>query len=158
MTRKRPSKLEVAMNIALEVAKISHDAETKVGALLVSLETGAHKTTGFNGFVRGADDDFLPNTRPEKYPVMVHAEENLIANCAKHGISTDNCMIVITLSPCVKCMRLLYQAGISVVITKDKYRDFEDLKKMPDLEIKESRTKEGFYKLEYAPRKIKTKG
>jgi dCMP deaminase len=84
---------------------------------------------------------------------MVHAEENLIANCAKHGISTDNCMVVLTMSPCVRCMRLLYQAGIKQVVVKNKYRDFEDIKQMADLEIKETNTPEGYFKLEYVPRK-----
>ena len=149
----RPSKIQVAMEVAEAVAKRSHDAETQVGAVLVSNETGALKTTGCNGFVRDADDSILPNIRPHKYPVMVHAEENLIANCAKHGISTDNCMVVLTMSPCVRCMRLLYQAGIKTVIVKSKYRDYEDIKHMQDLEIKESQTPEGFFELEYIPRK-----
>lgn len=149
----RPTKLEVAMEVASAVAKRSHDAETKVGAVLISNETGALKTTGCNGFVRDADDSVLPNLRPHKYPVMVHAEENLIANCAKHGISTDDCMIVLTMSPCVRCMRLLYQAGIKQVVVKEKYRDFEDIKKMEDLKIKETMTKEGYFQLEYIPRK-----
>lgn len=152
----RPTKLEVAMEIATSVAKRSHDAETKVGAVLIAKETGAIKTTGCNGFVRDADDEILPNLRPWKYPVMVHAEENLIANCAKHGISTDDCMIVLTMSPCVRCMRLLYQAGIRQVVVREKYRDFEDIKQMEDLEIKETKTKEGFFQLEYVPRRVKS--
>ena len=147
--RTRPSSLETYMKMAFNVAERSHDAETQVGALLVSNKSGAILATGYNGFVRGADDETLPNTRPEKYKFMVHSEENLIANCARHAISMDDCMVVCTMSPCVKCMRLLFQCGITKVVVRDKYRDFEDLKSMGDIEIQEKKTPEGFFELVY---------
>jgi len=46
---------------------------------------------------------------------MVHAEQNLICNCARHGISMNNCVIVCTMSPCVQCMRFLWQCGITKI-------------------------------------------
>lgn len=137
------------MKMAEDVAQRSHDSETQVGAILVANKSGAILATGYNGFVRGADDEKLPNTRPEKYKFIVHSEENLIANCARHAISMDDCMVVCTMSPCVKCMRLLFQCGITKVVVKDKYRDYEDLKKMQDIEIKEKKTPEGFFELTY---------
>ena len=72
---------------AEQAAKKSPDAETKVGAVLVNNKTGAVIAMGFNGFIRGACDILLPKTRPDKYVYMVHGEVNLIANCARHGIS-----------------------------------------------------------------------
>src|SRR6478609_3085277 len=108
----RPSKLANYMETAEVCAKRSHDAETKVGAVLVNNISGAIMATGFNGFVRGAPDSILPTTRPDKYEYIVHAETNLITNCARHGISMDNCMLVCTLSPCKSCMRMLINAGV----------------------------------------------
>jgi dCMP deaminase len=135
------------MGMAEAASKRSHDAETKVGAVVVNNTTGAIIATGYNGFVRGAPDDKLPNTRPNKYKHMVHAEENLIANCARHGKSMDNCKLVITLSPCQKCLRLMWQAGITEVICKDIYRDH--CIDLDDIDIKQEKTPEGYYKLTY---------
>jgi len=144
----RPTKLKNYMEQAEVASKRSHDAETQVGAVLIKNDTGAVIMTSYNGFVRGADDDNLPNTRPDKYPYMCHAEENMIWNCARHGISTDNCSVVSTLSPCVDCMRMLWQCGISRVVVKEIYRDFDDITKMKDLTVKVNLV-EDFYELEY---------
>ncbi len=126
-------KVENYYKQALAVAENSPDAETQVGALLINNKTGAVLGSGFNGFVRKANDVALPKTRPDKYPYMVHAETNMIYNCARHGISTDECFVFSTLSPCVNCCRALYQSGITTVIFKDKYRDFDTQAKMLDL-------------------------
>ena len=81
----RPSKIQNFMDIAETISMRSHDAETKVGAVLINNQSSAILATGYNGFVVGAEDDKLPNTRPEKYEYMLHAEQNLITNCSKHG-------------------------------------------------------------------------
>lgn len=146
----RPTKIKNYMDIAEAVSQRSHDSETKVGSLLINNTNGAIIATGFNGFVRGADDSILPTTRPDKYQFIVHSEMNIIANCAKNGISMDNCMIICTLSPCESCMRMLWQCGITSVIAKSKYRDFEKLTSMRDIRLTEETTPEGFVKLTYA--------
>lgn len=138
------------MKQAEVVAERSHDAETKVGAILINNESGAVIAQGYNGFVRGADDTKLPRTRPDKYPYMVHAEQNLMANCARHGISMENTSLIITLSPCTVCMRLMWQAGITRVICRDLYRDVSKILEMEDLHVDISRTEEGYYVLEYS--------
>lgn len=143
----RPSKNRYWMGIAEAVSLRSHDAETKVGAILVKNDTGMVVATGHNGFVRGAPDNLLPKVRPEKYEYIVHAEENLIAHCAKSGISVDNCTLVITLSPCQKCLRLVWQAGITKVICRDVYRDH--CINLVDLNIAERTTPEGYIELIY---------
>ena len=118
---------------AAVIAEMSPDAQTQVGALLVNSKTGAVLSSGFNGFVRKAPDQNLPKTRPDKYQYMVHAEANLIYNCARHGISTDECFVYCTLSPCVNCCRAIYQCGITTVVFKDKYSDFDKQAEMLDL-------------------------
>lgn len=132
---KKPSKIETYMAMAEVAAMRSHDAETKVGSVLVKESTGAIVATGCNGFVRGSNDELLPNTRPEKYDYIVHSEMNLIANCARHGISMEGCFVVCTLTPCKICMRLLWQSGVTKVIAKQTYRDFNDICNMKDLKI-----------------------
>ena len=145
----RPSKLQNYMDIAETVAKRSHDAQTKVGALLVNNNSGAILATGFNGFVKNAPDAILPNTRPEKYEYILHAEMNLLTNCARHGISMDDCFLVSTLSPCKLCMRLMINSGVNRVIAKNLYSDFEDILKMRDVITDYTQTAEGFYEISY---------
>jgi dCMP deaminase len=145
----RPSKNQNYMDIATVIAQRSHDAETKVGAVLVNNNSGAIIATGFNGFVRGADDAILPNTRPDKYEYIVHAEQNLICNSAKHGISMNNCSLICTLSPCKLCMRMLLNCGITKVIAKDLYKDFDEILQMQDIKVECKKEEDGFYHIAY---------
>jgi dCMP deaminase len=123
------------LEVAQTFAQRSPDLETKLGAVLVSKTTGAVMGMAFNGFVRKANDKLLPKTRPKKYDFMIHAEQNLICNAARHGVSTSDCFVVCTLSPCIHCMRLLYQAGVNEIYYKDTYRDFAQNLQMKDLLI-----------------------
>jgi len=139
--------------MAKTVAERSHDAETKVGAILININSGAILATGYNGFVRGANDDILPRHRPHKYKYIVHAEQNLICNAARHGITMDNCICVTTMSPCILCMRLLWQCGIRIVITDNLYYDIEEIQEMADIKVRISRgeTKDKtYYEIAYA--------
>jgi dCMP deaminase len=145
----RPSKLKVCMNMAEAASALSHDTQTQVGALLVKNDSMAIVATGYNGFVRGAPDKDLPTTRPDKYEYIMHAEENIIAHCTRLGISSNNCTLICTLTPCARCMRLLWQCGITDIIAKDKYRDFDKLLGMRDIKILVSKTEDGFWRLKY---------
>lgn len=131
------------------IAERSHDAETKVGAVLINNTSGAIVATGYNGFVRGANDSILPTTRPDKYEYILHAEQNLIANSARHGISMDNCSLVCTLSPCKLCMRMLLNCGVTKVIAKDLYKDFNEITQMQDIQVEVVKADDGFYHLTY---------
>lgn len=131
----RPNKFKYYMDIAKQVATRSHDDETKVGMILVKRDSGAIIATGYNGFVRGANDAVLPTKRPDKYPYMLHAEDNIICHCAKHGISTQDCFAVCPISPCAACARRLWQCGIDEVIIEAFHPTFNDVKLMKDLEV-----------------------
>ncbi len=146
----RPTKISNYMEIADVVSRRSHDAETKVGAVLVNDASGAIIATGFNGFVRGANDNNLPCTRPLKYEFILHAEQNLIANCARHGISMENCSLICTLSPCKLCMRLMINCGITKVITKELYKDFQEILNMPDIKTSIDQREDGLYEITYS--------
>lgn len=138
---------------ALATASASPDPSTKVGALLIHGESGAVIAEGYNGFVRGAQDDKIPTTRPEKYDYIIHAETNLICNAVRHGISTNNCVLYCTISPCIKCMRMLYQAGIKEIYVKGFYSDFEQCASMMDLTL-EVTTLHQFSRIEIKPKRI----
>ena len=92
----------------------------------------------YHDYIRRATDNIRPSTRPDKYPYIIHAEQNLIYNCARRGISTLNSTLYCTMSPCVICTRALWNSGITRVVAKEKYKDFDKLHEMKDIFIKES--------------------
>lgn len=147
-------KLKIYHDRCLVIASQSHDIHTKVAALLIDPKTLAVMAEGYNGFIRGGPDELLPTGRPEKYDYIIHAETNLLCNCVRAGVKTDGCIIYCTLSPCVKCIRMLWQAGISEFYFKDKYKDFDESAAMLDLDIKTNQIGD-FYHLIIQPR---TKG
>lgn len=131
----KQNKLMLYIKRALVTAESSPDAETKVGSILISKSTGSVISEGYNGFVRGANDDALPKTRPGKYDYVIHAEQNLIYNAARNGVRTDACFIVQTHSPCVACARALYQSGIDTVYFKNYYPGTDKIKDLGDLKL-----------------------
>ena len=106
----------------------SNDAETQVGASVYSWVVDEY--SAFNTFVTGAKG--LPNTRPDKYKYILHAEANLVNWAARRGFSLEDKIILCTLSPCQNCIRTLFQAGVRVVYYKDRYHthnpNMEDIK------------------------------
>lgn len=130
------NKIKIYLEMARSVAKNSKDAETQVGAILIS-ENGSVVATGYNGFLRGAKDHLLPKTRPHKHVFMQHAERNLLYNCLYEGISSKNTTVICTLSPCMDCLRALFQSGIKTVIYETLYHKINenDYDSIPDLNI-----------------------
>lgn len=108
--------------------KNSSDAETQVGANVYGWVVDGF--SAFNTFVSGAKG--LPNTRPDKYKYIIHAEANLVNWAAKRGFSLEDKIILCTLSPCQNCIRTLFQAGVKTIYYKDRYHahdpNMEDIK------------------------------
>jgi len=103
------------LKLAYEVAKRSPDAQTQCGAVLVNSDNEI-VATGYNGFIRNIPNRVLPNLRPEKYPFMIHAEENVLLSCARQGKSTLNTTLYVTGHPCENCLQKLWQAGITTIV------------------------------------------
>jgi dCMP deaminase len=142
-----------AMAIAKCAAENSHDDQTQVGAVLVKKSSGSVVAVSYNGFVRGAPDDKLPKNRPDKYKFMMHAEMNLILNCARHGIAMEDCMVVCTHTPCEQCSRLMWQSGIDTVVASEAYGDPN--RDLPDIDIQVGLTtgKDNYYHLQFSKKK-----
>jgi dCMP deaminase len=114
----KPLYVNYFLTLAWLVAQRSIDPSSKCGAVLVSADRRI-LATGYNGPLRGADDSLVPLTRPEKYPHMIHAEENAIL--AYTGSSADliGSTMYVTGRPCHKCLRMIIQRGIpNIIISK----------------------------------------
>jgi dCMP deaminase len=100
------------IGLAHIVSKKSHDTQTQHGCIITDRKNRV-LGLGYNDFPRGLKDDNLPNTRPEKYPWMIHAERNALANCV---VRPDGGIAYVTGQCCNDCIMSLWQEGVETVI------------------------------------------
>jgi len=133
------------LSIANVVSMRSIDPSTKHGAVIVS-KNNRILSSGYNGPIKGSDDDAVPLTRPEKYYHLLHSEENclLAYSGSSQDIAESTCYV--TGRPCHKCLRMLIQKGIkrivhsgkfSLVIDEDDMKAQELMLKNSDVKIEE---------------------
>ena len=104
------------LDLAAHISAWSKDPSTKVGCVVVG-EDREIRSTGFNGFPRGIEDDPAKLAdREQKYPLICHAEENAIMHAARTGVSLKDNTAYVTWPPCSRCTRSLIQAGVSEVV------------------------------------------
>ena len=111
-----------------EVAKDSHDENTKVGAILVHKASRSVVSEGFNGHARGVTLSNTPVTGNEKYRYMIHAEMNVLLNAFKTGsvkYDPSDYYLFCTLSPCENCARFLINVGIKEIYFEKLHPMFE---------------------------------
>ena len=115
--REVPTRNRYWMNEAFGAAERSKDPSTQVGAAIVDTSRDMIIMTGFNGFAPGAPETHeLWTDREEKYPRVIHAEENAICRSARVGRATDGATIYVTHFPCAPCAKMIAAAGIKHVI------------------------------------------
>jgi dCMP deaminase len=101
----------VYMNVAKEIASLSHCVRSKVGALLV--KDGNVISFGYNGTPSGMDNCCERDN--VTLPHVIHAEVNAVLKAAKTGTSVDGATLYLTLSPCLDCSKLILQAGVKSI-------------------------------------------
>lgn len=110
--RDRVSKDDHYMVAALWLKVRSPDESTQHGCVMVGAD-GKPLSWGYNGFPKGCDDELMPQTRPEKYLVILHSEENAILNC---DVPMKGATAYITGPPCVHCWTYLIQKDIARIV------------------------------------------
>ena len=110
--------------MAFYVSCRSHDKETQVGCVIV--DSGNHIVgVGYNGLCTGTEEEPFMYCRPRKYPFMVHAEQNALANMTR--VTTLKKRAFITHYPCAVCIKLLWQHNIkSIVVPENKTHLWKD--------------------------------
>lgn len=112
--RKRPGWDEYFLGLVKEISSRSCDASRQHGCIFV--RDNIPVMTGYNGLPHGGDDTLYPSCRPDKYYFYAHSEENAVALAARRGVATDGSTAYVTGPPCVKCIRLMWQAGIVRIV------------------------------------------
>jgi dCMP deaminase len=120
------------METAVIWSELSRCKRSCVGAVIA--KDGRIIATGYNGTPPGQDnccEDCEGNTKQE----VLHAEENAIVFCARHGLSTLGCELYTSLSPCPNCARMIAAAGIKRVFYKSQYRDASGIELLEKLDV-----------------------
>jgi len=107
-----PNWTDYFLGLAKVASQRSHDSQTKHGCVITDSQ---HRILGigYNGFPRGLDDSVLPNTRPEKYSWIIHAERNALSNCL---VRPENGVAYVTGQSCNDCIMALWQEGVTTVV------------------------------------------
>ena len=112
------------MELAFMVASWSKDPSTKTGAVVVGPDREI-RATGYNGLVRGVDDNIPERMeRPTKYDFFEHAERNAIFHMITNGENALLRVIAVDRSgkaipPCGACREFMAQ------LMPDSYHSFE---------------------------------
>ena len=117
----RPSWDEYFKEIVQVTAKRSPCERLQVGCLLV--KDNRIVSQGYNGFLPGCEHSSIVRDGHEQ--ATVHAEQNAISDCAKRGVSCEDCTAYITHYPCIICCRILLAAGIKKIKYIHDYRNDE---------------------------------
>jgi dCMP deaminase len=109
MAMERPDRDAWWMGYAFYLSILSHDRETKNGAVVVDNATHRPVGTGYLGFPMGCRDHELPATRAGgKYAYTQHAEKNAALSVRERCADAT---LFCTLEPCEGCVgALLNQA------------------------------------------------
>lgn len=114
--RSVPNWDEFYMGLCFMFASGSKDPSTQHGSIVVD---GYNRPMGwgYNGTSRKISDNQISWKRPEKYPFIVHAEENAVSHCPSWTYdSLDNFVAYITGMPCPQCMKMLVNKGLRKVV------------------------------------------
>lgn len=135
----RPDWNQYFMEMAELAAKRSTCLRRKVGAVLV--KDKRILSTGYNGAPKNLphceetgclrEQKDVPSGQRHEICRGVHAEQNLIAQSAVHGVKTEGAIVYCTNQPCSICTKLLINAGIKKIFYKNSYDD-EFTKKLLD--------------------------
>ena len=127
----RPDWNEYFMRMAELAAERSTCTRRKVGAVLVKDKRVL--ATGYNGAPKkiphceetGCLRKQLNIPSGQRHEICrgIHAEQNLIAQSAVHGVKTEGATVYCTNQPCIICAKLLINAGIKKIYYKKPYND-----------------------------------
>lgn len=115
----RPTWTEYYRELVELTASRSSCNRLHVGCILV--RNNRIVSQGYNGFLPGCPHKSYIINGHEM--ATIHAEQNAIIDCAKRGVSCDECQAYITHYPCLNCAKILLSAGIKEIYYINDYNN-----------------------------------
>ena len=130
-TKNRPGWDEYFMRMAHLAKERSTCLRRKVGAVLV--KGRRILATGYNGAPSGIthcevtgclrQQMNVPSGQRHELCRGLHAEQNVIIQCALYGLSTKDAILYVTVTPCIICAKMIINAGIKEIVIDGEYPD-----------------------------------
>ncbi|RYF10814.1 MAG: dCMP deaminase family protein [Deltaproteobacteria bacterium] len=128
---RRPEWDEYFMSFAKLAGRRASCLRRQVGAVIV--KDNMVLTTGYNGAPRGLphaaevgclrDRLGIPSGQRHELCRGLHAEQNAIIQAARHGICIEGAVLYCTTHPCVICIKMILNAGLTRVYYLEGYPD-----------------------------------
>jgi len=122
-------KIHTAKKILLNLSELSVASTLKVGCMALKKDFSKIASFGYNGSYSGAgineetgteEDSLIPGESG-----FIHAEMNMIAKFKEND--PEKYIILLTLSPCKMCTKILINAGFKHVYWIEEYRKTDHL-------------------------------
>jgi dCMP deaminase len=127
---KLSKKFNTFIKILVSIKDLSNSSTTKVGCIALKKDFSKIASFGYNGSYSGAQINKSTGTEEESLEPgesgFVHAEINMIAKFKEHD--PENYIVLLTLSPCKMCTKILVNAGFKHIYWIDEYRNTDHLK------------------------------
>ena len=127
--RKLQSKIETFTDILKSIRDISNSSTTKVGCMALRKDFSKIASFGYNGSYSGAEVNSETGTEEDSLVPgesgFIHAEVNMIAKFKEYD--PENYIVLLTLSPCKMCTKILVNAGFKHVYWLDNYSNLDHL-------------------------------
>ena len=127
--RRLDQKIEIYSDIVNSISKLSSASTKKVGCMAIKKDFSKMASYGYNGSYPGADVYETTGTIEESLEPgksgLIHAEVNMIAKFKEND--PENYIIILTLSPCKECTKILATAGFKWIYWLEEYRNTEHL-------------------------------
>lgn len=117
--QQRPTWEQYFKEIVQITATRSPCERLQVGCLLI--KDNRIVAQGYNGFLAGCKHE--SHIRDGHEVATIHAEQNTIVDCAKRGVSCNECDAYITHYPCFNCCKLLLSSGIKNIFYINDYNN-----------------------------------
>jgi|TARA_B100000780_G_scaffold218322_1_gene157480 dCMP deaminase len=122
-------KLETFTKILKNIRDLSNSSTTKVGCIALRKDFSKIASFGYNGSYSGAGLNIETGTEEDSLNPgesgFIHAEVNMIAKFKEYD--PENYIVLLTLSPCKMCTKILVNAGFKHVYWIDDYRSLDHL-------------------------------
>ena len=112
---------EYFKEICQVTAKRSCCTRLQVGCVLV--KDNRIISQGYNGYLPGCPHE--QKLRDGHEMATIHAEQNVIADCAKRGVSCKDATVYVTHYPCINCMKILSASQVKEISYINDYRNDE---------------------------------
>lgn len=110
-----PSFDDYYMGLCYFIAARSKDPSTQHGAIVVD-SNNIPRGWGYNGTPQKMRDSEINWRRPDKYPFIVHAEQNAFDHAAGEPSTLANGTIYITGMPCPECTKRIINKKIRRIV------------------------------------------